>query len=166
MKRAHVLCLLVLIVVVPAATAASYFAPVTQIWSTNTLQPCFIAGNAGYRLSSTGAADYTVRIDNSTPTPNLRMQIVDDPAAADFVLVDDGDTAGACDGTATISSVRIDPDASRPDVTVALSRAAADYKIYVQSAKFSEQDGAALFAAIWQSARKTASAGRRFAERH
>jgi hypothetical protein len=166
MKRAHILCLLVLIVAVPAATAASYFAPITQIWSTNNLQPCFIAGNAGYRLSGIGTADYTVRIDNSTPTPNLRMQIVDDPAAADFVLVDDGDAESACDDAGTIKSVRIDPDASKPDVTVALSRAAADYKIYVQSAKFSEQDAAALFAAIWQSARKTASAGRRFAERH
>jgi len=166
MKRTHLICLLVLIVAVPAATAASYFAPVTQILSADTAQPCFVAGDTGYRLSGAGAADYTVRIDNATPTPNLRMQIVDDPAAANFVMVDDGDAANACDGVRTISSVRIDPDASRPDVTVALSRAAADYKIYVQSAKFSEQDAAALFAANWQSARKTASAGRRFAERH
>jgi hypothetical protein len=155
-----------LTVAVPAATAASYFAPVTQIWSANNTQRCFIAGNAGYRLSGAGAADYTVRIDNSTPTPDLRMQIVDDPAAADFVLVDDGDTANTCDGAIAINSVRIDPDASRADVTVALSRAAADYKIFVQSAKFSERDAAALFAAIWQRDRKTARAGRAFAERH
>src|SRR5277367_4404421 len=114
MRHAHILCLLVLIVAVPAATAASYFVPANKIWSANNTRPCFIAGNAGYRLSGAGPADYTVRIDDSTATPDLRMQIVDDPASADFVLVDDGDSANTCDGASTINSVRIDPDASKP----------------------------------------------------
>ncbi len=50
---------------------------------------------------------------------------------------------------------------------MSLSRAPAAYKIYVRSAGFSQQDAAALFAAIWQNARKDARAGsgREFAAR-
>jgi hypothetical protein len=84
------------------------------------------------------------------------MQLVDDPAAADFVLVDDADTVNACGGANVLQSIRLDPTASNADLTVALSRAPADYKIYVRSADFSEQDAAALFAVIWKSTRKDA----------
>ena len=85
------------------------------------------------------------------------MQIVDDPAAADFVLVDDGDASEACKAATAINSIRLDPAAAHPDLTVALSRTDAAYKIYVHSADYSEQDAAALFAVIWQNTiRKTA----------
>jgi hypothetical protein len=41
--------------------------------------------------------------------------------------------------------------AASPDVTVRLSAGtSADYKIYVQSARFSQQDAAALLAAMWK----------------
>ncbi len=157
MTRTHIVSLMVLIVAVPAAAGSSFFA--------SSAKPCFIAGNAGYQLSGAASANTTVRIDNTAPKPSLRMQLVDDPAAADFVLVDDGDLDNACKAATAIKSVRVDPAAANPDLTVALSRAEADYKIYVRSANFSEQDAAALFAVIWQTARKTAS-GREFAERH
>jgi hypothetical protein len=42
----------------------------------------------------------------------------------------------------------------------------AAYKIYVRSASFSQQDAAALFAVIWQIARKTTDSGREFAARN
>ncbi len=100
---------------------------------------------------TTGAANITVRIDNAAARPNLRMQIVDDPAAADFVLIDDGDTGDACQGA--VETIRLDNKAGNPDLTVALSRAAAGYKIYVRSARFSAQDAAALFAVMWRDAR-------------
>ncbi len=138
---------MVLIVAVPAATASSFF--------TSSAKPCFIAGNAGYQLSGGASTDYTVRIDNTAPSPNLRMQIVNDPAAADFVLVDDRHASDTCKAATAISSIRIDPAAPKPDLTVALSRNPADYKIYVQSANYSEQDAAALFAVIWQNSAKT-----------
>lgn len=162
MTRTHIVSLLVLIVAVPAAAASSFFASSAK---TSNVKPCFIAGTAGYQLSGSTTADYTVRIDNTTPSPNLRMQLVDDPAAADFVLVDDGDAADACNTAPAIKSIRIDPAASHADLTIALSRAAANYKIYVRSANFSEQDAAALFAVIWQDSRKT-GLRRAFAERH
>ena len=162
MTRTHIISLLVLIVGVPAATAGSFFESGAK---TSNTKPCFIAGSAGYELSGSASATYTVRIDNTTPSPNLRIQVVDDPAAADFVLVDDGDAADACQTAAAIKSIRIDPAARHADLTIALSRAAADYKIYVRSVNYTEQDAAALFAVIWQDARKTGS-GRAFAERH
>jgi 4,5-dihydroxyphthalate decarboxylase len=59
--------------------------------------------------------------------------------------------------------------AANADLTVALSRAPAAYKIYVRSASFSEQDAAALFVVIWNSARKDARQsgfGREFAARN
>jgi hypothetical protein len=150
MKRTHIAALLALIVAVPAATAGSFFS--------SNAKPCFVAGNAGYEISASASANYTVRIDNAAANPSVRLQIVDDPAAADFVLVDDGDTGAACNAATAISSIRIDPVARQPDLTVALSRAPADIKIYVRSANFSEQDAAALFAVIWQNARKTMAA--------
>ena len=158
MKRTHIAALLVLIVAVPAATAGSFFSL--------SAKPCFIDGAAGYRISDSASAN---RIDNTATEPNLRMQLVDDPTAADFVLVDDSDTVNACTGATAIKSIRLDPFAPNADLTVTLSRRPADYKIYVRSAGFSEQDAAALFVVIWQTARKNARESgsvREFATRH
>ena len=118
-----------------------------------------------YRMSNNASANVTVRIDNAAVKPDLRVQLTDDAAAADFVLLDDGIAAGACPGGTAIQSVRLDPTAANPDLTVALSRAPAAYKIYVRSAGFSQQDAAALFAVIWRNAGKTAGSGREFAAR-
>jgi hypothetical protein len=144
MTRTQIASLMVLMVAVPAA-AGAYFTPAVK--------PCFVAGSAAYRVSDTGAGNVTVRVDNAAARPNLRMQIVDDPAAADFVLVDDGDAGSACQGA--VETIRIDNKAGSPDLTVALSRNAADYKIYVRSERFSAQDAAALFAVMWRDARGT-----------
>src|SRR6185312_13651027 len=102
--------------------------------------------------------------DNGAPHPDLRMQIVDTPASADFVLVDDREAANACAGATSVKSIRVDQGARDPDMTVALSRQAAAYKIYVRSAHYSDQDAAALFAAMWRDAGKSAPT-RRVAER-
>ena len=156
MTRTHIAALLVLVVAIPAASAGSFFA--------SSDKPCVIAGDSGYQISDSASANFTVRIDNTAAQPDLRMQLVDDAAAADFVLVDDG--VNACTDAAAIKSIRLDPGAAKPDLTVALSRASADYKIYVRSASFSQQDAAALFAVIWQNAYKTAGSGREFAARN
>lgn len=158
MTRTHVVALLVLAAAIPAATAASFFAP--------SAKPCFIAGDTGYRISGADGADVTVRIDNAAANPDLRVQLIDGAAAADFVLVDDGDSANVCAGATAIRNIRLDPQARHPDITVALSTAPAAYKIYVHSADFSPQDAAAMFAAIWQNGRRTAGSGREFAGRN
>jgi len=157
MTRTHFAALLVFVIAVPAAIAVSF--------SASDDAPCFIAGNTGYRMSDSASANVTVRIDNAAAKPDLRVQLIDDAAAADFVLLDDGVAAGACPGRTAIQSVHLDPTAAKPDLTVALSRAPAAYKIYVRSAGFSQQDAAALFAAIWRNAGKTAGSGREFAAR-
>jgi hypothetical protein len=156
--RAHIALLLALVVIVPAAAAGTFFA------SSPSPEPCFVEGTAAYRISGSASASYTVRIDNEAANPSLRMQLVDDPAAADFVLVDDSDAGEGCQAASGVKSIRIDPAAQTPDLTVALSQAPANYKIYVKSASFSEQDAAALFAVIWQNSRKS-GLGREFAKR-
>jgi hypothetical protein len=157
MTRTYVISLMALVVAVPTATAGSFFA--------SSAKPCFIADLVGYELSGAKSASITVRIDNAAANPDLRIQVVEDSAAADFVLVDDGDATDACQAATAVKSIRIDPAAANADLTVALSRQAADYKIYVRSAKYTEQDAAALFAVIWQNAAKTGSR-RELAERH
>ncbi|MGH6666048.1 MAG: hypothetical protein ACREB2_14290 [Pseudolabrys sp.] len=159
MTRTHIAALLALAVAIPAATAAAFHSSGTR--------PCFSAGASGYRISDSAPANVTVRIDNMAATPDLRLQLVDDPAAADFVLVDDSDTVNACSGA--VQNIRLDPAAEHADLTVTLSRAPADYKIYVRSDNFSQQDAAALFAVLWNAARKDARAatsGREFAARN
>lgn len=155
MTRSRIAMLLALVVAVPAATAGGSFFSATP-------QPCFMAGAAGFRLTGSTAADYTVRIDSGAARADLHLRLVDDPALADFVLIDDGDSTEACREASEIKSIRIDATAAKPDMTVALSQQAADgdYKIYVRSAGFTEQDAAALFAVIWKNSR-----GREFVAR-
>jgi hypothetical protein len=141
MTRTQIASLMALVLAVPVA-AGVYFSPKAK--------PCFVAGSAAYRVADSGAANVTVRIDNKAARPNLRMQIVDDPAVADFVLVDDGES-GVCDGA--VETIRLDSEARNPDLTVALSHEAADYKLYVRSPRFSAQDAAAFFAVMWRNAR-------------
>lgn len=159
MTRTHIASLLVLIIGVPAAAAASYFTA-----NATPERPCFIAGNAAYRISDSAAANYTVRVDNAAAASSLHMQLVDDPAVADFVLVDD-DGINDCKAATSVKSIRVDATAPTPDLTVALSRQPAATKIYVRSANFSEQDAAAMFAVIWNNSRQ-AAAGRQLAKRN
>lgn len=151
MQRAHFVSLMAVVIAIPAATAVSSFISSDA----SAAKPCFAAGTAAYEVSHGASADYTVRIDNTAVSPSLRMQIVDDPAAADFVLIDEDDAAQACKTAASIKTIRIDAAATEPDVTVAMTRAAADYKVFVKSATFTDEDAAALFAVIWRNARKT-----------
>jgi hypothetical protein len=158
MKRTHIAALLAIVIAIPAAATGPFLS--------SKAQPCFIAGDTSYRISNGAAVNVTVRIDNTATKPDLRLQQVDDSAMADFVLVDDSDTVNGCTGA--VQSIRLDPAAANADLTVTLSRAPAGYKIYVRSATFSEQDAAALFAAIWDAARKdrhASGSGREFAAR-
>ncbi|HEY5378244.1 MAG TPA: hypothetical protein VIJ78_01750 [Pseudolabrys sp.] len=159
MRRAHIISLMALILVLPAAGAASYFGSDSNASTGNSSnKPCFVVGNAGYVLSDAKSARHVIRIDNAAAQPTLRMQLVDSPAEADFVLVDDdANNAITCESASSIESIRIDPAATRPELTVALSRAPADTKIFVRSSRFSDQDAAALFAVMWHKANATGS---------
>jgi len=152
MTRRHLVSLLGWAVTAPiAAVAALSFATATP-------KPCFIAGTHAYRIADSGHAAVTVRVDKSAQNPDMRMQLINDPATADFVLVDDSSGTSACRGIGAIKSIRLDTDAAsadkgmKPDLTVALSRRPAPYKIYVRSSHYSPKDAAALFAVMQRDA--------------
>jgi hypothetical protein len=151
-RRTHILLAAVLVAAIPAATAGSMFSFAAK---PEVSGPCFISGDAAYRITAGAASDYTVRVDNAAAHPALRLQLVDDPARADFVLMDDSEAANACAGAASVKNIRVDAKAPAPDLTVTLSRAPADTKIFVRSAHFSQQDAAALFAVMWRAAHKS-----------
>ena len=104
------------------------------------------------------APDYRIKIADGTAgaaSADLRMQLVDRAELADFVLVDDfsGQEQAPCRSATPIRTVTVDTDMAKPDVTVDLvgrRRALPDYKIYVHSVRFSQQEAAALLAAMWK----------------
>lgn len=143
MTRLRKVMVLAAVLAAPAG-AASYFAGAPEA--------CFSSGATAYRVTTTAEADYTVRFAETEGHVDLRMQLMDSPDQADFVLVDDHASVGtsACQGPAPVKTIRIDPGADAADVTVRLAAdlAVADYRIYVQSARFSHRDAAALLAVI------------------
>ncbi len=145
------LALAVLALPVAGTAAHSFFAKPETL--------CFADGSSTYRvMHAAGNADIRVRIDNAAAAPDLRIRLVDRPETADFVLVDDFDPRerSACRTSGRVQTVKIDQEATRPDVTLSMSAdlADADLTIYVRSARFSHQDAAALQAAMWKADRK------------
>ena len=139
------------------AAAHSTFAPTKQ-------NLCFASGATTYQLARDAAApDFRVKIAASADRPDLRMQLVDSAEIADFVLVDDfsADEPAPCRSVTPIRTVALDADAAKPDVTVRLSAAAdaADYRIYVHSVRFSQQDAAAILAAMWKTNQQREATG-------
>jgi hypothetical protein len=134
-----------------AAPAAAYTMLAEAPKEPALLSNCFAAGASAFQIIAKAAApDYRIRIDSAAAHPDLRIQLVDRAEHADFVLVDDADDApGTCKSARTVTH---DETAGRPDVTVQLSADAksADYRLYVRSARFSQQDAAALLAAMWK----------------
>jgi hypothetical protein len=113
---------------------------------------CFTNGLASYRISTrVTAPDYRVKIENKAARPDLRIAIVDTPDTADFVLVDDfaGIESSAC-AESTAKTIKVGPSERAPDMTISLERDAAnpDYRLYVYSARFSNDQAAALLAVM------------------
>lgn len=161
MNRVQKTLILIAAVAVPVA-AHSSFAP-----SSDTR--CFNSGAATYRIEDRAATpDFRIKIASNAPRPDLRMQLVDSPEIADFVLVDDFSASDPvpCRSSTPIQTVAMNDGATTPDVTVKLSAdgRAADYRIYVHSVRYSQQDAAALLAAMWKAEQRrdvTASIARR-----
>jgi hypothetical protein len=146
MDRLRKTLILLAVIAVPAA-AHSTFAPPDEL--------CFASGSATYRLVQKAyAPDFRIKIDNAAQRPDLRMQLVDRPEIADFVLADDYGTppGNACKSPAPIKTIKVDSETRTPDVTVSLAPGdtLADYKIYVHSTRFSHRDVAAMLAALWK----------------
>jgi hypothetical protein len=132
---------------VPAAAYAMKAAPKQPL--------CFASGASTYQIvTNVTAPDYRIRIDAEAARPDLKMQLVDRPEHADFVLVDDFSSSEprTCKSSTPIRTVTLDAATGLPDVTVKLSAdtQGADYRLYVHSARFSQEDAAALLAAMWK----------------
>jgi hypothetical protein len=148
--------ILIAAIAVPAA-AHSTFAPTREAL-------CFASGATTYQIAHNATApDFRIRIADGATRPDLRMQLVDRAEIADFVLVDDfsGEAQAPCRSATPIRTVALDASTAKPDVTVDLSADAArsDYKIYVHSVRFSQQDAAALLAAMWKTDQRREATG-------
>ena len=126
---------------------------------------CFASGAATYQIAPTATApDFRIRIDTGAVSPDLRMRLVDRPEIADFVLVDDFSAGqpSSCRSATRIQTVKLDAETPSPDVTVDLSGGPGrpDYTLYVHSVRFSQQDAAALLAAIWKAGQRRELAAR------
>ena len=156
MNRLQKSLILVAAIAVPAA-AHSTFAPTKE-----TL--CFASGATTYQIARhTASPDFRIKIADASVSPDLRMQLVDSAEMADFVLVDDfsGKEPAPCRSSTPIQTVTLDADTTAPDVTVNLSAdgARSDYKIYVHSLRYSQQDAAALLAAMWKTGQRREATG-------
>jgi hypothetical protein len=135
--------------VVIARFAAAPADPITTATIAAAPDLCLTADAVTYRVApGAAAADYRVRIDAAHP--DLHIQLVDGVESADFALVDDGGSAGSCASAGLIRTVQIVDEPGPADVTVSLSRkeTPAALKLFVRSARFGEQDAAALFVAM------------------
>jgi hypothetical protein len=147
MRHIHLLSVVAAMAMAPAVMAAAdaWLAPASD-------GPCFSNGGVAYRLTSSGAADYTIRIDNSAPRPDLIVQITDDAAAADLVLLADAEGLNGC-AAGTQRTIRLDPRALEPDVTIALAHEAnGQPRIYAPG--FRAEEAAALYAVMRKTPRK------------
>ncbi len=157
MDRIRKTLVLVAVIAVPAA-AHSTFAPTPNL--------CVASGTATYRLAPTASSpDFRVRIERAAPHPDLRMQLVDSPELADFVIADDFSATSestACQTATPAKTVKVDAEARKPDVVVNLAADIAnpDYRVYVHSVRHSSQDAAALLAVMWKAQQSRAVAAR------
>jgi hypothetical protein len=141
--------------------AAAAVPAVAQNFSFVQRDACFSDGTTAYRVSSANTrADRVVKIEAEAAAAALRIAITDDATSADFVLVDDNDSAASCRtySQTPVKTIALDASAAEPDVTVGLMSApeAADYRIYVRSEHFSRDAAVALFAAMHAATAKVA----------
>lgn len=111
-------------------------------------RPCIeIAGSTVQIAALSWQADLHVSFTNDPSRATARVQISDNPEAADLTVIDDIDTveAGACESSAPPRLVAISHRPAASDPIIYLSRdGPADYRIFVSSKSFSLLDAAAL----------------------
>jgi hypothetical protein len=111
-------------------------------------RPCIvIAGTTVQIAALSWQADQHVGFTSDPAQATVRVQISDNPEAADFTVIDDIETAeaGACEGSAPPRLVAISRRPAASDPVIYLSRdGPADYRIFVSSKSFSMLDAAAL----------------------
>ncbi len=114
----------------------------------STPQACIAFGETPVALASVPwGASLHVAFTEDPARATVRVQVTDDPDAADFALVDDAATTetGACQSSAPPRYVAISPRPIGDGPVIYLAgEGPADYRIYVRSKLFSRRDAAAL----------------------
>jgi hypothetical protein len=110
--------------------------------------PCIAVADTSVEISDLPwHADLHVAFTEDPAAATVRVQITDRAEAADFVVVDDADSAetGACEGNAATRFVAVlaDPVGDAPVIYLSHD-GVADYRIFVRSRTFSVRDAAAL----------------------
>jgi len=110
--------------------------------------PCIATGEGSVQIASLPwQAQLHVSFSRDPALATVRVQLTDNAAAADFVVLDDIDSAeaGACAVNAATRFVAIAAGASASGPVIHLSPdGPADYRIYVRSTRFTAREAAAL----------------------
>jgi hypothetical protein len=111
-------------------------------------RPCIAVADTAVELADLPwHADLHVAFTDDPAQATVRVQLTDSAEAADFVVVDDVDSAegGACGINAATKTVAISGSAEGSAPVIYLSsEGPADYRIFVRSRTFSARDAAAL----------------------
>ena len=110
--------------------------------------PCIAISDTSVQISDVPwHADLHVAFTDDPAAATVRVQISDSAEAADFVVVDDADSAeqGACEANAATRFVAVSANpASGAPVIYLTPDGPADYRIFVRSKTFTLHDAAAL----------------------
>jgi hypothetical protein len=110
--------------------------------------PCIAIGDTSVELTSLfWTAGVHIAFTEDPERATVRVQITDDADAADFAVVDDGlgSEAESCQANSATRLVTIAAQPVDGEPVIYLSTdGPADYRIYVRSKTFSQQDAAAL----------------------
>jgi hypothetical protein len=147
-----------LVSVVPLVLAGG----VAPAWLSSTSQPCILNGHSTMQMARfPWQGDVHVAFTGDPDAASVRVQLVDKPELADFVVSDDvaTDEDSSCATTATAHLVSIVARAEPGEPTVYLSSDAnADYRIFVQSSTFTPHQAAALIVGAHQGRSHVAAA--------
>jgi hypothetical protein len=111
--------------------------------------PCIAIASGSVQLATAPwHADLRVSFTDDPRLATVRVAVSDNAATADFAVIDGTDIAdeNACAATADTQFVAISshPGASSPVIYLSHDDGPADYRIFVQSNRFTERDAAAL----------------------
>jgi hypothetical protein len=112
-------------------------------------RPCIAVATGTVQLATAPwHADLHVSFTDDPKLATVRVAVADNAATADFAVIDgaDANEENACQATAATQFVAISNGASGSSPIIFLSHddGPADYRIFVQSRRFSERDAAAL----------------------
>lgn len=113
-----------------------------------------------YNFSETSLLpDFSVKVSEYPLLPDITFKIVNDPRQANLIFIDDAVSSDmkVCKQGNSIGAktIKVSDLVAIPDITVKLSEHSSfpDYKIFIESNKFTKEEVAALFAVIWKANR-------------